>query len=184
MVMLLFYLFSCILTKNVVLCMDSGDPSSIQNMEDMSPPAYPLDSSSSSGISLLGHASSETDSETSFQTPRQSLSSSTHSSESSPNNEENIPFMSSLEDAFWKKFIIEKLNERLAIFDPYGKVGHIPDAQIVSAFRLDSSLQTKEDAENIVRELLHPNKKNPLEVERGSVDAIMYQLIEKNRRSE
>lgn len=52
---LIFDLGSCILTKNVTLCMDSGDPSSILNMEEMSPPAYPDDSSSSDefGIDVL-----------------------------------------------------------------------------------------------------------------------------------
>jgi hypothetical protein len=113
-----FYLSLRILTKNVALCMDSVVPSSIQNMEEMSPPAYPDDSSSSSGISLIGHASSETDSETSFQTPKQSFpssSTSTHSIESYPNNgenEESIPFLSSKEKEGWKTLIIEKSRQR------------------------------------------------------------------------
>lgn len=61
-------------------------------------------------------------------------------------------------------------------------MGKIPDEKIVSAFRLDETLLTKDDAESLLKELLRPLKENSLEVERGSVNEIMHTLMEKHMR--
>ena len=90
--------------------------------------------------------------------------------------------MCSKEKEEWKKLIIERFYERLSEFDPQGNYGKIPRQAIIESFKLEETLNTKDDAESLFKELLTPLNKSPLEMERGSINHIMHELIGEYRR--
>lgn len=49
--------------------------------------------------------------------------------------------------SLWKKEVIRVFNQRLSEIDPQGKIGQIPEEEILDALRLSSSDVTREEKE-------------------------------------
>lgn len=103
--------------------------------------------SSSLSTSLEGHASSSGGTEdadffsasSEFSSPSTSTSTPRNQSiDCSSNNEpkESLEFLSKNEQEFWKREIIRAFEDGLDEVDPRGKIGKIPQKDIVEAFRL------------------------------------------------
>ena len=142
--------------------------------------------SSSGSTSLENHASS---SEKDYFSPSSQFSSpststSTPAIDSSPNTEqkESLDFLSGELRSFWKTEIIRAVHERLAEIDPQGNIGRIRDGEIVDALRLDSPLRTRQEMEDILKNVWKRPWPSYEEADRTSIYPRIWDLLEKNKR--
>lgn len=56
-----------------------------------------------------------------------------------------MEFLSEGLRSLWKKEVIRVFNQRLSEIDPQGKIGQIPEEEILDALRLSSSDVTREE---------------------------------------
>lgn len=146
----------------------------------------PSASSSSSGVSLIGHASDETNSDKegffSAKSKYPAASSPGNQSDDSSPQKESLEFLSENLRKFWTSEIIRAFNEGLEGVDPRGKIGKIPENEIVDALKLDSPLLSREEAENICSSLRKMPWPSCEEADRTSVYARVWMLLEKHQR--
>ena len=144
---------------------------------------------SSTSTSLVGHPSSENNSDK-FLTPESSPGSGAtpdnQSSNSSPNTEqkESLEFLSENERSFWKGEVIRTFNEVLEVVDPQGRVGRIPEEEVLDALHLDSPFLTRGEMEKICKALRNTPWPSYDQAERVSIYASVWNLLERSSRPE
>jgi len=148
--------------------------------------------SSSGSTSLENHASSSENTEKDYFPPSSQFSSPSTSTstpenqsiDSSPNTEqkESLDFLSDKLRSFWKTEIIRAVHERLAEIDPQGNIGRIRDGEIVDALRLDSPLRTRQEMEDIFKNVWKRPWPSYEEADRTSIYPRIWDLLEKNKR--
>jgi len=147
--------------------------------------------SSSGSTSLENHASSSENTEKDYFPPSSQFSSPSTSTstpenqsiDSSPNTEqkESLDFLSDKLRSFWKTEIIRAVHERLAEIDPQGNIGRIRDGEIVDALRLDSPLRTRQEMEDILKNVWKRPWPSYEEADRTSIYPRIWDLLEKNK---
>lgn len=84
--------------------------------------------------------------------------------------------------SLWKKEVIRVFNQRLSEIDPQGKIGQIPEEEILDALRLSSSDVTREEVEIIIKDLWKSPWPSYEEADRTSIYPRVWNLLEKHKR--
>lgn len=143
-------------------------------------PATPSDS-------LIGHPSSERDSDKAeFFSPPQSFSSASSSSTSTPGTDNSscqreMSLLSDIEYKFWQNEGLRAFDEGLVQVDQKGDIARIPKEEVLQALRLDSPLISREEAERCIASLRSPWPSYE-EADRTSVHGRIWKLLDKYRR--
>lgn len=162
-----FSLFDLELAKMMDPSVSEGSPDSNRRG-----PSSPSDS-------LIGHASSETNSDQ-FLTPASSQSASSESSSSS--STPNHP-LSEDDKRMFKEFCLRQFETRLHEIDPYGSIGPIKEPEILKALRF-SEIQTFQELKDLSETLSRPKEHWPSfeETHRTSVYHRIWSLLEQHKR--
>lgn len=166
---------------NPVIPADSSTP-------QPQPPAESAGSvspSASSSVSLRGPASDETNSDKdeflSAKSKSPASSSPSTGSDGCSPQKDSLEFLGDDQREFWTNEIIRAFNEGLAGVDPQGKIGKIPDNEIVNTLKLDSPFLSREEAEQICAALRKPWPSYE-EADRTSIYTRVWGLLEKHQR--
>ena len=136
---------------------------------------------SSLSTSLEGHASS---SEEFFYSPSSNFSLSSPSTSPStpkPEQTESLSFIPEEHRGLWATHCISYFNERVNEIDPQGKIGKIPENEILEALRIDS---TPKDIKDISEALWLRPWPSYEEADRNSIYSRIWDLLEKHKRPE